>query len=244
MDRARILIADDEPQLRRTVRLALERHGYAVREAATGKEAIAEFARYRPDVLLLDLVLPDLTGVEVCREIRRFQHQPIIVLSVVQDEGMKIAALDAGADDYVTKPFGIGELLARVRVALRRGATERVQLPVIEANGLSLDLERHRVSVDEREVHLTPTEFSLLRYLATNAGRLLTHNMILKAVWAEKDDADAHVIRTYINQLRSKLGDDDTRSGHRFIATEPAIGYRFIEADETLTKAERRTDDH
>jgi two-component system, OmpR family, KDP operon response regulator KdpE len=243
MDRSRILIADDERELRRMVRLALERHDYAVREAETGQEAIVEFARYKPDVLLLDLVLPDLTGVEVCREIRRTQHQPIIVLSVVQDEAMKIAALDAGADDYVTKPFGIGELLARVRVALRRGVTERDQRPIIRTNGLSVDLEKHRVDVDHRHVHLTPTEFSLLRYFATNAGRLLTHKMILKAVWGEEHAYDVHVIRTYINQLRSKLGDDDAGSVHRFIETEPGIGYRFVEPDDVLAKVEPKTSD-
>jgi two-component system KDP operon response regulator KdpE len=205
----------------------LEGHGNVVREAESGKDALEEFARFRPDVVLLDLVLPDTTGVDVCREIRRTYHEPIIVLSVIADDAMKVAALDAGADDYVTKPFSSEELLARVRVALRRGATERCQLPLIEVGGLSIDLERHRVTVDHEEVHLTPTEFSLLRCMATHPGALLTHARILEAVWG--DAQDLGILRTFVNQLRSKLGDDGLR--RRFILTEPGIGYRFVDTE-------------
>jgi two-component system KDP operon response regulator KdpE len=195
----------------------------------TGREAIEEFPRFKPDVIVLDVLLADMSGVDVCREIREEHHEPIIVLSAVGDEATKIAALDAGADDYVTKPFGAGELLARIRVALRRGATDRMQVPIISAEGLRIDLEHHRVDVDNREVHLTPTEFSLLRYLATNHGRLATQSMILKAVWGDAHAGDSHILRTYINQLRSKLGDDGR--ARRLILTEPGIGYRFVDTE-------------
>ncbi len=232
MQRTRVLVADDESQLRRTIRRILEGHSCVVREAETGRAAIDEFIRFKPDVMLLDLVLPDMSGIDVCRDIRRTYHEPIIVLSVVGEEAMKIAALDAGADDYVTKPFGSGELLARIRVALRRGATDRHQEPIITADGLRIDLEHHRVHVDEREIHLTPTEFKLLRYLATNAGRLLTHSMILASVWGAANSQDTHILRTYMNQLRGKLGEGG--GARRWILTEPGLGYRFIEAT-TLT---------
>ena len=225
----RILIVDDEPQLRRAPRRALEGHGYAVREAEDGVSALAEFQVFKPDVVLLDLVLPDMGGVDICRELRRDHQTPIIVLSVLGDEQTKIAALDEGADDYLTKPFAIGELLARIRVALRHGSSGRVQQPQIKVGELAIDLERRLVTLGGKAVHLTPTEYSLLKYLATNAGRPLTHPMILRAVWGGGYVNDSHILRTYVNQLRSKLEADP--SNPALILTDPGIGYRFAEAD-------------
>ena len=226
MTGARILVVDDETQLRRALKRSLEGHGYAVREAEDGESALREFDAFKPDVLLLDLMLPDTTGVDICRELRRKYETPIIVLSVVGDEKAKVAALDEGADDYLTKPFGMDELLARVRVALRRGSTTRPQSGVITTGELSIDLERRTVHLGTEELRLTPTEYSLLKYLATNAGKVLTHPMILRAVWGAVYAEDTHVLRTYVNQLRAKLGDDS--AAPRYIRTDPGIGYRFL----------------
>jgi two-component system KDP operon response regulator KdpE len=224
MSGARILVADDEVQLRRAVRRSLEGHGYAVREAEDGASALRALAAFKPDVVLLDLVMPDMTGVDVCRELRRTSQVPVIVLSVVGEERRKVEALDAGADDYLTKPFGMDELLARIRVALRRGSGG-AQGPVIEVDDLHLDLERRSVLVAGQRVHLTPTEYSLLKYLATNAGKVLTHPMILGAVWGPEYASDVQLLRTFINQLRAKLGEDG--EAPRFIHTDPGVGYRF-----------------
>ena len=229
MSAPRILVVDDEPQLRRAVRLALEGHSYVVREAEDGASALREFAVFRPDAVLLDLMLPDMSGVDVCSELRKTYDTPIVVLSVVGDERTKVAALDAGADDYLTKPFGIEELLARVRVALRRGSATRSQRPIISVENLSINLERRAVTLDGEDLRLTPTEYSLLKYLATNAGKVLTHPMILRAVWGMEYAEDTHVLRTYVNQLRAKLRDDPSHP--RFIRTESGIGYRFLEPD-------------
>jgi two-component system KDP operon response regulator KdpE len=224
----RILVVDDEAQLRRAVTRSLRGHAYDTREAETGAEALALFESYKPDVVLLDLMLPDMTGVDICREIRKHHSTPVIILSVVGEERAKVAALDEGADDYVTKPFGMEEVLARVRVALRRGASDRQQLPSIDVDGLSIDLERRRVSLDGADVHLTPTEYALLKYMVTHAGRVLTHPMILREVWGGEYAHESHILRTAINQLRAKLGDDASRP--RFIYTDPGVGYRFAES--------------
>ena len=229
MSEPRILIVDDEPQLRRAVKLSLDGRGYVVREAEDGASALKEFDAFRPDVVLLDLMLPDMSGVDVCRELRKTYDTPIVVLSVVGDERTKVAALDAGADDYLTKPFGIEELLARIRVALRRGSATRAQRPIINVENLSIDFERRSVTLDGEDLRLTPTEYSLLKYLATNAGKVLTHPMILRAVWGMEYAEDTHVLRTYVNQLRTKLRDDSSHP--RFIRTESGIGYRFLEPD-------------
>ncbi len=226
----RVLIVDDEVQIRRALARSLEGHEYEVREASDGASALSAFEPFKPDIVLLDLMLPDMGGVDVCREIRRNHRAPIIILSVIGEEKTKVDALDAGADDYLTKPFGMDELLARVRVALRRGASDRAQRAVIAASGLTLDLERRSVQLDGRDVRLTPTEYSLLKYLATNAGRVLTHAMILREVWGADYADDTHVLRTCVNQLRSKLADDP--ASPRFIRTDPGIGYRFIALDE------------
>jgi two-component system KDP operon response regulator KdpE len=229
MTGARILVVDDETQLRLALRRSLEGHGYAVREAEDGAEAMREHDAFKPDLVLLDLMLPDTTGVEVCKQLRRSYQTPIIVLSVVGDEKAKVAALDEGADDYLTKPFGMDELLARVRVALRRGSSDRAQSSTITAGDLTIDLERRAVHLSGTELHLTPTEYSLLKYLATNAGKVLTHPMILRAVWGADYGEDTHVLRTYINQLREKLGDDP--AAPRYIRTDPGVGYRFLDPE-------------
>ncbi len=225
----RILVVDDETQLRRALRRSLEGHGYDVSEAEDGESALIEFDAFKPDVLLLDLMLPDTSGVKICGELRRSYETPIIVLSVVGDEKAKVAALDEGADDYLTKPFSMDELLARIRVALRRGSTTRAQSGSISVGDLTIDLERRVVRLGVEELHLTPTEYSLLKYLATNAGKVLTHPMILRAVWGAEYADDTHVLRTYVNQLRAKLGDD--AASPRYIRTDPGVGYRFLDPD-------------
>ncbi len=227
MSGPRVLVVDDEIQLRRVLRRSLEGHGYDVREAEDGADAVRQAEAFHPDVILLDLMLPDATGVEVCRTLRVSYDTPIIVLSVVESEKMKVAALDEGADDYLTKPFGTDELLARVRVALRRGSATSRQHRPLTFDGLTVDVEQRRVMLDGTELHLTPTEYSLLKYLSQNAGRVLTHPMILRAVWGAEYGAETHLLRTYVNQLRAKLQDDP--AAPRFIRTDPGVGYRFAE---------------
>ncbi len=222
----RILIVDDEVELRRALRRFLEGRQFAVREAEDGATALREFAAFRPDVVLLDLMLPDMDGVDVCRMLRLTSETPIIVLSALDDEKRKVRALDEGADDYVTKPFGVDELLARVRVALRRGSSARGQKTQIEAGDLRIDMESRLVSLRGEELHLTPTEYSLLKYLATNGGKVLTQPMILRAVWGAEYADESHLLRTFVNQLRTKLGDDP--SNPRYIRTDPGVGYRFL----------------
>jgi two-component system KDP operon response regulator KdpE len=220
-----ILMVDDEPQVLRSLRAALESHGYRVRSATTGLIALEECAAERPDVVLLDLALPGLDGVEVCRRLRSWSRVPIVVLSARVHESEKVRALDAGADDYVTKPFGTEELLARIRAALRREQAQRDEEPTIRSGGLLVDLVARRVTVDEREVHLTPTEYELLRVLATNPDRVLTHGYLLRtALGAGYEDALDN-LRTFIAQLRRKLEREPSRP--RWIVTEPAVGYRF-----------------
>jgi len=221
----RILVVEDEAQLRFALRRYLEQAGYEVREVEDGAGALREVAAFKPDVVLLDLMLPDMSGVDVCRDIRRGHETPIVVLSALGDEDTKVRALDQGADDYLTKPFGMEELFARIRVALRHGSSLRANQPLVEVGDLRLDLEKRRVTVGTREVTLTPTEYSLLKYLATHAGKVLTHPMILREVWGAEYADDTGVLRTCINQLRAKLEDDP--NDPRFIRTEPRIGYRF-----------------
>ncbi len=223
---ARILVVEDEPQLRFALRRYLEESQYKVREAETGSDALREFDAFKPDVVLLDLMLPDMSGVEVCETIRRDHETPIVVLSALGDERTKVRALDQGADDYLTKPFSMNELSARIRVALRHGTSLRAGQAVIEAEGLSIDLERRLVLLNGHELHLTPTEYALLKYMATHAGKVLTHPMILRQVWGSSYDGDTTVLRSCMNQLRAKLGDAPDKP--RFIRTEPRIGYRFL----------------
>ncbi len=220
---ARVLVVEDEPQLRFALRRYLEERGYGVREAADGASALEIYAAQKPDIVLLDLMLPDISGVDVCKAIRRDGTTPIIVLSALGDERTKVEALEEGADDYLTKPFGMNELIARIRVALRHQTGSGVE-PVLQVGDLTMDLDHRMVSIAGREVHLTPTEYNLLRYLVTNAGKVLTHPMILRAVWGPEYTDDTAVLRTCITQLRDKLeGDQATK----YIQTEPRVGYRF-----------------
>jgi two-component system KDP operon response regulator KdpE len=226
---ARVLVIDDEAQLRLALKRGIEAHGYSVRDAPDAASGLRAFDAFKPDVVLLDLMLPDADGVDVCRAIRARSATPIIVLSVVGDEKTKIAALDQGADDYLTKPFSIGELLARVRAALRRSG-DVMRQGVFKAGDLAIDVEARTVRVAGREVHLTPTEYALLKYLAQHAGKVLTHPMILRSVWGDDYAGDTHVLRTCVNQLRAKLGDNS--AAPRYIRTDPGVGYRFIAAED------------
>src|SRR5262249_14375349 len=219
----RVLVVDDEPQILRALRTSLHGAGYEVETAETAEGALAALAANPPDAVVLDLVLPDGSGTAVCRELRTWSSAPVIVLSVVGDEAEKVAALDAGADAYVTKPFGIDELLARLRAALRRA--DAPDEPVVEVGDLRIDLEKRAVSVGGEPVQLTPHEFALLRVLARNPGKLLTHTMLLREVWGRGYGDESHYLHVYISQLRRKLEPDPARP--RFILTEPGAGYRL-----------------
>jgi two-component system KDP operon response regulator KdpE len=220
-----ILVVDDEPQILRALQTNLRGAGYEVTTAATATEAIAQAASRLPDAIVLDLVLPDGDGTDVCRELRTWSEAPVIVLSAVGDEARKIEALDAGADDYVTKPFSVDELLARLRAALRRGVPAGD--PVVRVGGLTVDLERHTVAVDQRPVALTPHEFALVSLLARNEGKLMTHTAILRAVWGPRYGTESHYLHVYVSQLRRKLESDPRRP--RYLLTEPGAGYRLVD---------------
>jgi two-component system KDP operon response regulator KdpE len=196
-----------------------------VQTAATGEEALAAVEGRLPDLVVLDLVLPGLSGLEVCRRLRARSSLPIVVLSARGDERDKVAALDLGADDYLTKPFGVNELLARIRAALRRAAGARGPSAVVEAGGLRVDFDRRQVTLDAAEVRLTPTEFDLLKALVANAGRVLTHGYLLRTVWGPEYEGESQLLRVFIGQLRRKVERDPSRP--RQILTEPGVGYRF-----------------
>lgn len=219
------LVIDDEPQIRRLLRVTLEANGYRVFDAATGQDGIAQAAQRRPDVVLLDLGLPDLDGVEVLKRLREWSRVPVLILSVRDREDDKVAALDAGADDYVTKPFATGELLARVRAALRHLQPQRADA-VFLSGDLEVDLAARSVRKRGHEVKLTPTEYSLLRLFVTHAGKVLTHRQLLTEVWGPKAVEQTHYLRVHIAHLREKL--EDVPGQHDFIRTEPGIGYRFV----------------
>jgi two-component system KDP operon response regulator KdpE len=225
MSAQRILVVDDEPQILRALRTNLRGAGYDVATAATAEEALAEAAMRPPDAVILDLLLPDGSGTDVCRELRRWSTVPVIVLSAVGDEKEKVAALDAGADDYVTKPFGIDELLARLRAALRRVA--HPSEPVVEIGDLRVDLEKRAVFVGGQPVQLTPHEYGMLELFARNPGKLLTHRTILREVWGPGYGEESHYLHVYVSQLRRKIEADPTRP--RFLITEPGAGYRLVE---------------
>lgn len=227
--KARVLVVDDERPIRKLLRTALNAQDYEVIEAETGEQALAAAATERPDAILLDLGLPDLDGVDAIRRIREWSPVPIVVLSVRDAETQKVAALDAGADDYVTKPFGMGELLARLRAALRHRLQAAGSIPIFHAGDLEVDLTRRRVKCAGADIKLSPKEYDLLHLLVQNAGRVLTHQMILKAVWGPAHINDTQYLRVYVGQLRQKLG--DTAMPPRLIITEPGVGYRLVEDD-------------
>jgi two-component system KDP operon response regulator KdpE len=224
VSKSRILVVDDEPQILRALQTNLRGAGYEVDTAATAEAALATAAMRPPDAVILDLVLPDGRGTDVCRELRRWLTAPVLLLSVVGEEQEKVAALDAGADDYVEKPFGVDELLARLRAVMRRAAPPGG--PVLEIGELAVDLEKRLVTLQGRPVQLTPHEFGLLRLLAQNEGKLMTHPTILREVWGPAYGDESHYLHVYISQLRRKIEPDPARP--RYLLTEPGVGYRLV----------------
>ncbi|AEF42682.1 response regulator [Hoyosella subflava] len=223
-----VLVVDDENQILRALRITLAAHGYTVKTAADGSAALRAVATEKPDIVVLDLGLPDIEGTDVIHGIRGWSTVPIVVLSARTDSGDKVAALDAGADDYVTKPFGMDEFLARLRSALRRAQTvESTPDTVVEADGLTIDLAARCVRRDGSDVHLTPTEWSILELLVRNRGRLVTQKQVLQAVWGPSYGTETHYLRVYLAQLRRKLEGDPSRP--RYLLTEPGMGYRFAD---------------
>lgn len=227
---ASILIVDDEPQIRKLLKVTLQAHQYTIHEAATGEESLEQASLICPDLIILDLGLPDMTGMEVLDRIRNWSSVPIIVLTAKDREEDKIAALDRGADDYVTKPFGMGELVARIRVALRHVAPPANE-PILRIGELTLDLAQRLVELNGERIKLTPTEYDLLRILAINAGKVVTQRQLLQQVWGSQhnEQPDSHYLRVYIGHLRKKLEEDSTQP--KWIVTEPGIGYRFLSRD-------------
>lgn len=227
-DKPLVLIVDDEPQIRRLLTVSLEASAYRVMSAVSGQEGLVLAAQHRPALVILDLGLPDLPGQEVLRRLREWSNAPVLILSVQDDEKGKVAALDAGADDYVTKPFNTDELLARLRVALRR-STKTGETAVIHAKNLVVDLATRRVTVSGKEVKLSKIEYDLLRLLARHAGKVLTHRQILQEVWGPGHEHDTHYLRVYIAHLREKL--ETNAESPELILTELGVGYRFVAND-------------
>jgi len=221
----RVLVVDDEVEIRRALKTGLTDHGFEVEVAASGEEGLAASALHRPDVVLLDLGLPGIDGFSVLTQLRERSRAAVIVLSVMADERDKVRALDLGADDYLVKPFGLEELLARIRAVVRRQAAVASGAAVVRAGDLTIDLERRLVTVAGKEVRLTPTEYELLRYLALHAGKLVTHTILLREVWGSYAVGEPQNTRYVVAQIRRKLGDDPARP--RYIATEPGVGYRL-----------------
>jgi two-component system, OmpR family, KDP operon response regulator KdpE len=223
-DAPRVLVVDDEPQIVRGLRVVLRNAGFQVDSAGTKEEALDALSHRPPDAVLLDLVLPDGSGVDVCKKVREWSHVPIVVVSAVGDEREKVRALDAGADDYVTKPFGSQELAARLRAVLRR-VSDNGNEPAIEVGDLVIDLADRRVRRGDENIHLTPIEFDLLRVLAQNRGRLVTHKQLLQEVWGPAYGDETHYLRVHVAHIRRKLELDAARP--RYIITEPGVGYRL-----------------
>ncbi|MEW6586202.1 MAG: response regulator [Nitrospirota bacterium] len=226
-DKGLILLIEDEPQMQRFLRIILQGHGFSLVESTTGQDGLMQAATRSPDIVLLDLGLPDVDGLEVTRRLREWSDVPIIVISAREQEQDKIKTLDSGADDYLTKPFGAGELLARIRVALRHKAMRQAgqEEPVFILGDLRVDLTQRRVFLNEKEVHLTPIEYRLLTVLIRNAGRVVTHSQLLKEVWGPSYSNETQYLRVYMTQLRHKLEADPTRP--RFLINEPGVGYRL-----------------
>lgn len=227
--KVKILVADDEPKILMFVRANLEARGYEVSLAQDGVEAVEIAGRVSPDVIVLDVNMPQMDGIEACRRIREWGNMPIIILSVREDEKDKVRALDEGADDYMTKPFGIEELLARIRVALRHSTGVTSTAPSLEGGGLEIDFSHRIVKRHGEIVKLTKTEYELLAYLASNSGKVLTHKQILHSVWGPEYGEESEYVRVFMRQLRSKIEDDP--SNPRFIITEPRVGYRFVKPE-------------
>jgi two-component system KDP operon response regulator KdpE len=224
-EKSRVLVVDDEPQITRVLRTVLSSQGYQVRTAAEGEAALTNFTEWRPELVITDLYMPHMDGVELCRRIRAMSNVPIIVLSVKGEEKTKVEALDSGADDYVTKPFGIDELLARVRAALRRGNAGEPEVASFDAGDFRVDLDGRRVIARGQEIRLTPKEFDLFVYMARHPSRVITHRTLLEAVWGEASQEQPEYLRVFMGQLRKKLEHDP--SNPRYLVTEPWVGYRF-----------------
>lgn len=222
-----VLVIDDEAPIRKFLRISLGAQSFDVIEAGNAAEALSAARKREPDIILLDLGLPDTDGKDLIIALRAVTAAPIIVLSVRAEEAEKIAALDAGASDYVTKPFALGELTARIRAQLRDRLPGQPASPVFEAGPLKVDIAQHRVTLDRREVRLTPKEFDLLALLIAHRGKIVTHGQLLREVWGKSHEADTQYLRVFIGQIRQKLGDDPSRP--RFIANEPGLGYRFLD---------------
>lgn len=226
MTSARILVVDDEPQIQRALRAGLSAQGYTVTLAGLGEQALDQVALSTPDLIVLDLSLPDISGMEVCRTLREWTSVPILILSAREQERDKVEALDLGADDYLTKPFGMGELLARVRAGLRRQRSERLPAAaVLEFGDIRVDTARHSVVCRGEEVHVTPREYDLLYYLAVNADRVVTYRQILSHIWGPEDADETQYLRVHMGHLRQKLETDPARP--QWLLTEPGVGYRF-----------------
>ncbi len=224
-EKSRVLVVDDEPQITRVLRTVLSSQGYQVRTAAEGESALSSFSEWRPELVITDLFMPHMDGIELCKRIRSTSNVPIIVLSVKGEERSKVEALDVGADDYITKPFGTDELLARVRAALRRGAGGTSDVPSFDVGDFRVDLEGRRVHVRGNEVRLTPKEFDLFVYMARHPNRVITHRTLLEAVWGEASQEQPEYLRVFMGQLRKKLEPDPSQP--RYLVTEPWVGYRF-----------------
>ena len=224
-----ILVVDDEPQITRVLKTTLSSQGYGIRSASDGEEALRAMSEWPPDLIVTDLRMPHMDGLELCREVRKTSQVPIIVLSVKGEDSIKVQALDAGADDYVTKPFSMIELTARIRAALRRASVpDQPRVPLIELGDFRIDVPGRTVRVKTRDVHLTPKEFDLLVYLARNAGKVLTHRTLLAAVWGPNSVEQPEYLRVFVGQLRKKLEGD---ASSKYIVTEPWVGYRFEPGD-------------
>lgn len=229
MNGTRILVVDDDPAIRRVLTTSLTVRGYEVRAVETGEDAIRLAAEVPPDLIILDLMLPDLSGIEVCRRVRSMSAVPILVLSARGEERAKVQALNLGADDYVTKPFGMDELLARLRALLRRPPlTEQAKTGVLSIDDLTIDLDRREVRRDTVPLHLTAREFDILAYLMWHAGKVVTHRMLLADVWGPEYSGETHYLRVFVNRLRQKIEDEPGRPRH--LLTEPGVGYRFLPA--------------
>ena len=224
-EKSRVLVVDDEPQITRVLRTVLTSHGYQVRTAAEGESAFASFRDWNPELVITDLYMPHMSGLELCRKIRALSSVPIIVLSVKGEEKTKVEALDSGADDYVTKPFGMDELMARVRAALRRGTGDPTEESSFEAGDFRIDLDARRVHAHGHEIRLTPKEFDLFVYMARHPNRVIPHSALLEAVWGEASQEQPEYLRVFMGQLRKKLEPDPSNPRH--LVTEPWVGYRF-----------------